>query len=271
MKNIGIYIKFDINTSSYLDMVSKIKNAGFDSVMLFEDDALELQVKLCNDFNLKIENVHMHYRTINKLWKDDIEGENYFADLLARVDRIAKLNIKTVVVHTVSGPPIFPCPDINEIGLKRMQALAEHCKTKDIKIAIENTDNTSIRHLRYLLDNLNYDNVGFCFDSGHNNLFTKHDNLLNRYSDRLFAIHLHDNFGVWDNALGWKKCDKHLIPFDGKIDWQQLMHELSLTSYTGPLTLELHKDFSGQYDNITSDEFLSKAKLIATKLIKLKN
>ena len=83
--------------------------------------------------------------------------------------------------------------------------------------------------------------LGFCLDTGHANLVWGDsfiEVLVERYKDRLFSIHMHDNKG-WGDEPG---CgDAHRLPGEGTIDWKRLMGVLRTSAYELPWTLEVGK------------------------------
>lgn len=70
-----------------------------------------------------------------------------------------------------------------------------------------------------------------CFDFGHANI-TGLDipREIEKLSDTLGLIHVHDNDG---------KVDNHLIPYAGKINWRDAMSALKKSGYNGPFDLEI--------------------------------
>jgi sugar phosphate isomerase/epimerase len=54
--------------------------------------------------------------------------------------------------------------------------------------------------------------------------------MIQRFKDRLSAIHLHDNRGRWD---------EHLPPGEGEIDFKPIVKALKEVDYRGPLIVEL--------------------------------
>lgn len=100
-------------------------------------------------------------------------------------------------------------------------------RTKNQMKAFENVRTEA--HLRYVLDHYQDKHIVFCYDSGHSNLWNKDIDWLSLYSNRLAAIHLHDNKG---------KTDEHSCPFSGTMDWKNIMHKIKESSYKGSLTLE---------------------------------
>ncbi len=87
--------------------------------------------------------------------------------------------------------------------------------------------------------------LGFCFDSGHYNVYTPQLDLLTMYGDRLMALHLHDNDG---------QADQHTLPGTGTIAWKSLMEKLDRLGYQGALSLEVRN--TGYTDSTDPTVFL---------------
>ena len=98
----------------------------------------------------------------------------------------------------------------------------------DIKVAFENTKIKG--YLDYVIDNIDNDNVGICFDSGHYHVHFNDELNFEKYKGRIFAVHLHDND---------QSDDLHLMPFDGTLNWKEVIKNLKNCNYTGPITMEL--------------------------------
>ena len=120
-------------------------------------------------------------------------------------------------------------------ALKSFDELEPYCKTRHIKICIENATTPPPAHSRHMFDTLfeKYDEnyMGLCFDTGHA-LMTCRENCLEyaeRYNDRLFMIHTHDNH---------VETDEHLIPFEGGFDWEGFAPVLARSPYRFPVLLE---------------------------------
>lgn len=78
--------------------------------------------------------------------------------------------------------------------------------------------------------------------------------MLDKYGNRLFAIHLQDNGG---------KNNQHQLPFDGNIDWEMIMEKITFAGYTGATTLE---PMNWDYDNLSIRQFLDLAYQRAKKV-----
>lgn len=77
--------------------------------------------------------------------------------------------------------------------------------------------------------------LGFCVDTGHINLVwhEKLPQIIRKYGERIYSVHLHDNFG---------QEDSHMHPGEGNIDWKETMAALAESVYELPLTLEVGCD-----------------------------
>lgn len=112
----------------------------------------------------------------------------------------------------------------------------------------------SICHLDHIYEQLQSDRLGFCYDSGHENYNHPGADCLSRYGDKLFAVHLDDN---------WGDEDTHLLPYDGNINWEALGNKLKKCRDIPYLTLEV--DFNRQnkrsqiYQDLSAAAFLSSA------------
>ena len=87
-------------------------------------------------------------------------------------------------------------------------------------------------HLIGLVDSLNCDSIGVCWDFGHANLlFAEQQHMIRAVGKRIKCTHIHNNFGVHDD---------HATPIYGNIKWDAVMPALAEIGYHGPLTLETH-------------------------------
>ena len=89
---------------------------------------------------------------------------------------------------------------------------------------------TSCEELMALVDSINHPMVGFCLDAGHAHYMGWDiPKAIHSMSDRLIALHLHDND---------RFNDEHLAPFSGTVDWNGCLNALKEIKYSGILMLE---------------------------------
>jgi len=244
---------------NYENTVKMIADLGFGAV--FSDISFgakpEKIAELCSRYALEYQFVHTVYKGINNMWLDNIDGRQMFETLLSNIDSCSRANVPIAVVHISSG---FTPPPITQLGIDRFTALVEHAQNKNVKIAFENL--RVPKYLKWAMDNFKEnDFVGFCWDIGHENCFTRGIEYMSLYGDRLLCTHIHDNY----KKLGG---DLHLIPFDGKIDYKKAALHLKKSGYNGHLMLEVFSK-NEIYKDVTDIEFLTKAYNAIKKFQKL--
>ena len=74
------------------------------------------------------------------------------------------------------------------------------------------------------------DAYGFVLDTGHSNLMSDMDELLDALGTRLITLHLDDNHG---------ESDDHLPPLAGTTDWDAVRTRLDELDYQGCLLYEV--------------------------------
>ena len=118
-------------------------------------------------------------------------------------------------------------------ALKRsLDELLPALERYDTKIAVENTRNDSFEVIGELMNAYPADRVGITLDTGHANIDeAKGLDRMEKYKDRLQALHLNDN-----DTGG----DLHQPPFYGTLDWERIARLIAASSYTDrPASFEL--------------------------------
>ena len=103
-----------------------------------------------------------------------------------------------------------------------------------IRVAVENVFDEDPDALALLIEKINHPDFGFCFDTGHFNLFSKVP--LERWFERLGAnlveTHLHDNDGT---------ADAHRAVGRGNIDFDKVFGLMNERSQRPVFTIEAHE------------------------------
>jgi sugar phosphate isomerase/epimerase len=239
-----------------------IKNAGFDSVMLWWGDEFKeidgdknTHIELVNKHNLFVENIHTPFDGINAIWEKGGKGDEFNNMLLTSIHDCALYHIPTIVVHISQG---FNPPPVNKIGIDRIIKLVETAEKYNINLALENIERSD--YLEEIYSDIKSDRLGFCYDSGHANCFSEGSDLLDKFGSKLMALHLHDNDGV---------CDLHNLPGDGNIDWKTIMSKIKGNNYHGALSLEANRPYPPIDPLESPQEYLKKAFDAAQKLLSL--
>ena len=125
--------------------------------------------------------------------------------------------------------------------------------------------------MNYLFKKIKSPNLMFCYDVGHHHIYNKQLGLLKKFGNRLVALHLHDNHMDWHKYYDYTR-DLHMIPFDGKIDFEKVCAKLRRLKYNGIVMLELHKTTNGKpqiYEEMDNVEYLKRAYGAGEKLAKM--
>ncbi len=192
------------------DRMRAIKEAGFSGVMLLWADYFDKDYKLFPEYaqnaGLIIDNAHAPYLNANHLWEDTIDGQEAYKEIIMCVEDCATHNVPTLVMHPENkkGTETVSLPCDFSIGIERMKRIVDIAEQLNVNVAIENMSRPE--YLERIFQDIQSERLGFCFDSGHCNVFTPNVDFLALYGDKLMALHLHDNDGSED----W-----HALPFTG--------------------------------------------------------
>lgn len=176
-------------------------------------------------------------------------GDEETAFLDKMLDRVieasAMLSIPVTVLHPIEPPGASGDVDIclkknREYFLRKADVAGRF----GMKLAIENM--LSSFHLdgsvywRYcsapeqlleLVERIDRENVGICFDIGHAHyMHGESAKELRMMQKQLLALHIHDND---------RFSDQHLLPYQGTIDWESVCRALAEIHYSGDFTLEI--------------------------------
>lgn len=254
----GIYYWFGYQIENK-ERFKLIKESGFDNVFLWwgdeftnYDENKNLLPEMARNAGLRVENVHAPFDKTNCIWTQGINSEEIVKRYSQCIIDCSQHNIPTVVIHLTNGdtppPPTF-------LGLDRIKYLVELAEEKGVNIALENLRKPE--YLQFVFSNIQSNRLGFCYDSGHENCYSKGTDLLSTYGDKLMALHLHDNDGT---------DDQHRIPGEGNINWDSIVGKIKSTKYYGSISLEVTNEFSKQYCGISAQEFLMVANKKITNL-----
>ena len=240
------------------DYIKCMKEVGFDATFT---GMIELERHLqVNEWfakhGISHDFIHSHFGHINDMWLDCEEGEQMMRDLLESVDRCALLNVPVCVVHLSSGENP---PSITDIGRRRYTELVEYAAKKNVKIAFENL--RKLANVAWTMETFSdCENVGFCWDTGHELCYTPNVEFMALFGSRLMCTHIHGNRGI-------PRADDHLLPFDGALNWDRFAEHIRNSGYTGTLMLEVtSRKVPEIYGSMTAEEYLLRAATAAKRL-----
>ena len=212
---------------AYTDVIKLIAKQGFDAVSPIWRPELNMDeiVDAARAEGLILQSLHAPFKNAAKLWSEDPTVSGLAVEeLLEVLADCHRWNIPTMVLHTWIG---FDYSDVpTEAGLENYGVIVKKAREYGIQLAFENTEGEEF--LYALLDRFaGEEHVGFCWDSGHEQCYSRGQDLLAKLGDRLMMTHLNDNLGI-SRFDGRIHCydDLHLLPFDGVIDWDDAVSRL---------------------------------------------
>ena len=239
------------------DILPMAKAAGFDG--FFSDPLFGNRKEMLTEIavqarllGMRFDNSHATIPGSELLWADIPEGETALENFFRCIDNCHKLQIPMLVVHcSPEYEPNFA------VGIKRMERLVEYAQNRGIQIAYENTSSEEylVRTLRHFEG---CDAVGYCYDSGHEAFCTPGSRFLPQLGHRLIYTHFNDNY---------LDGDHHLLPWDGKIDFDRIVGELRDTDYQGVIAMEVSYDPYAR--ELAPMEFVSKCYDVSCRMAQL--
>lgn len=184
--------------------------------------------------------VQMHGRLFNLC---DQDSEENIAAAHRSLRRAGALGVKWVVLHPGSDKLAGADPEVLAWTRQRnLSVFRDFLKTAEeagTGIAIENMIGSSYggrfgattADIIWLVDELQSDRVGICWDTGHAELSKiAQGPALRAIGQRLVALHIADNDGLQD---------RHWAPLRGQVPWKEVLAALRDIGYAGPFNLEV--------------------------------
>ncbi len=210
-------------------------------------------IKLAGQHSLEIKSAHVPF------WEEydlaairDEAAQGAVEKVVEFLELTADYGIPAAILH-----PHYYFSDDKVACLKRSIASIERVvakKPSSLRIDIENLpDNRGSWICARLLDRFGTEEIGFCFDSSHENMSGPPFHILEKYWPRITQTHLSDNRGTDDD---------HFIPGEGNIDWQILRSYLDKNPTLTDLLFEVG---TGEKLEMPFAEFVQKAAQAAKK------
>jgi sugar phosphate isomerase/epimerase len=253
-------LQFGISTHLYHDQrlgrdhLVEIAAHGFEAVEIFANrphfdvaDASVLTelVESLRDTGLRPHAVHAPIAESlrNGVWGaplsiatgDEKARSHALGEVEAAIRCAHRLGAPFLVVHVGVPDSQEPGPDDNRADAARrsIEALDEIAAPLGVRLALEvipNRLSTAERLVRFIEDDLELPDIGVCFDFGHAQLAGDLLDAIETLSGHVLTTHVHDNRG---------RTDDHLLPFEGRINWDAGLMALQKIGYEGVLMFEL--------------------------------
>ena len=257
------------------EQIRLFKNTGFEAFFSGWDENIRRYRELADELGMIYQSIHAPFGNSAVLWTESEAADKAVEELKRCVDDCAEVNVPIMVMHTYIG--FEPSKGPTAAGLENYGKIVKHAAEKGVKIAFENTEGEE--YLAALMEHFKgYENVGFCWDTGHEQCYNYGKDMTALYGDRLIATHINDNLGIsrYDGQIYWTD-DLHLLPFDGIIDWNGVAQRLNKCGYNGILTFELNtlskpnRHENDKYKNMKIEEYIAEVYARACRLAALKN
>lgn len=257
------------------EQIVAFRKAGFEGFFTewSEGENIGEYKRIADSVGMEYQSIHAPFRNAAIMWEQSADADMAVAELIACLEDCGRYGVPIMVVHAFKGFKEH-CP--NNIGVENFRKVVQRASALGIKIAFENTEGEE--YLDCLMSAFaSYENVGFCWDTGHEMCYNHSKDMLAKYGDRLIATHINDNLGIskYDGEIYWTD-DLHLLPFDGVADWQNVTERISRCGYDGILTFELirlskrERHENDKYMKMPLDEYLAEAYARACRVATLK-
>lgn len=194
----------------------------------YSEDETEDVLRLAERAGMVVQDIH----SVCGVGDDaDFPDDLWLALNINRLQFISTLGGDCIVLHLPKGGKTGKMVEDVLASKRLLDMLRPHADRYGVRAAIENLGDSDYALFDELLESYPADYIGFCFDSGHANIARQSD-MVNRYANRLIALHLHDNDGT---------ADQHNLPGNGTIDWPPIIRSIKSCGYRKPVNLEVHK------------------------------
>jgi sugar phosphate isomerase/epimerase len=219
----------------------RIADAGFSHVhwchqwstdFVYSEPEVHQIAHWLREFGLGVTDVHASSGR-EKAWGSEREYERLAGVELVknRIDMAAALGSDVIIMHLPAEPEEAPAREAYWSRMSRsLDALEPHAIVRGVRIALENlSPQRSFDTIQQALSHYGPEYLGLCYDAGHGHLSGQGPERLERLSDRLISMHLHDNDG---------SGDQHKLLFSGSVDWAALARIIARSSYGKWISME---------------------------------
>jgi sugar phosphate isomerase/epimerase len=222
---------------------------------LYSDHEIRQIERWLAEYNLRVLNLHASQGR-EKYWCSFLDYQRRAGVELVqnRLRMAAQLGADVVIIHVPSSAGEEVRAELLGPVRQSLDEVLPFAKSLGVRLAVENMETDDFGMLTTLLNEYDTDVLGLCYDSGHGNIDGRGLDNLEKVSNRLIALHLHDNDGL---------NDQHKIPFTGTVDWERLARIIAASPYDKCLNLEVIIANSGYKDEA---EFLRQSHAAGEKL-----
>ncbi|MCQ2471100.1 MAG: sugar phosphate isomerase/epimerase [Clostridia bacterium] len=220
----------------------------------------ENALRLSQKYDVELWSFHLPFMPFNEL---DISAPSLKNDtvsyLKSLIEKASSIGIKRFIIHS-SGEPVFEREARMEIAKESLKELADFAKTFDAVICVEDLPRTCLgRNSDEILELISaHDSLKVCLDTNH--LLSENlSDFIKKVGDKIITTHISDYDFV---------DEKHWLPFEGKINWDEVVSALNEINYDGVWLYEI--GFKAPWSmprerDLTCDDFRKNAEKIFNK------
>lgn len=220
-------------------VIELLHDAGFSAIspVWSPDLPWEEIMTTAQNLGMTVQSAHTPHGGQPHLWDPaDPLRNSTLEKFLDCIEDCARMDIPIAVLHGWQGLG-YTFPE-TPLDFSAFDRIVDYAQSKGVTIAFENLEGEE--YLKALLDRYrDRPNIGYCWDSGHDNCYPHRLDFLESFGHRLVITHLHDNFGT--RGTPTTLDDLHLLPGDGNICWEQAMERLKNLPRQRILNFELKK------------------------------
>ena len=253
-------MQFGISTHLYHDQrldrehLAQIASYGFASIELFatrshfdyrDPAAVEALGGWLEETGVRLHSVHAPITdrfsagdvwapSFSNAWSDAARRQAAIDETAAVLELAGRIPFACLVVH-LGTPDGKAAPGDNHKGsaVRSVEQICGLAEAAGVKVALEVIPNvlSSPAALVSLLErDLEVPNAGICLDFGHAFLGGDVADAVETVAEHVIATHVHDNRG---------KTDDHLVPYQGRINWDLALMSMQKIGYEGTFMMEL--------------------------------
>ena len=215
--------------------------------------------QMASDYKSLVESYGMRVRSVHAPCEDDwdISSEDEtirrtsIEEVILSMERCREMGGELVVVHpgrrvTAEGEAAEREYDRRTAkSIESFKDIQRAASDTGIKIAVENQWANEVggkeKHFLRLLDTLDSDVTGICFDSSHANITPGTYDMFAKVNHQIITTHLSDNHGQYD---------EHKPIFTCAIDWKMVFEFLLGKGYSGPWVMEVSNGGRDPFDEL---------------------
>lgn len=169
---------------------------------------------------------------ISNAVSDNAARQTAVREAAAALEVARQLSAEVLVVHL--GTPVAQGGENNRAAaLRSADEICRLAEPTGVRVALEVIPNplSDAASLVALLErDLDAPRAGVCLDFGHAFLMGDVADTIEALAEHLITTHVHDNGG---------RKDDHLVPFDGRINWDVALMTMQKVGYDGTYLMEL--------------------------------